>query len=78
LEFDVYNSLDVVFGIANVQSDSCKLTVGYFLSDTKLTILLPESCYFCTKSSVCSRKFGVQIIRKVNEKNKGKISYFLM
>ncbi|MGD6809825.1 MAG: hypothetical protein ACQCN3_09020 [Candidatus Bathyarchaeia archaeon] len=68
---------DSVFGISNVQSGICKLTIGYFLSDTQLTVLLPESCYFCQKSSNCSREFGEQIIRKLNEKDKGKVTYLL-
>jgi hypothetical protein len=78
LEFDSsFKSEDVVFGISNGQSETCNLTVGYFLSDTALTILLPESCYSCQKSDDCSREFGKQIIRKLNEKDKGKVTYLL-
>jgi hypothetical protein len=76
LEFE--NSYESeVFGVANVQSGSCNLTIGYFLSDTKLTVLLPESCYFCQKTNICSREFGEQIIRKLNDKDKGKVTYLL-
>jgi hypothetical protein len=79
LEFyNKYDLNDDVFGIANVKSDTCKLTVGYFLSDTKITILLPESCYYCQKSGICCKKFGNQIIQKLNQKDKGKVTYFLM
>jgi hypothetical protein len=78
LEFDnSYVTYDSVFGIANVQSGVCKLTIEYFLSDTQLTVLLPESCYFCQKSNNCSREFGEQIIRKLNAKDKGKVTYLL-
>jgi hypothetical protein len=78
LEFEEkYFEKDSVFGIANVHSGMCDLSVGYFLSETSLTVLLPEFCYYCQKSDICSRMFGEQIIQKLNEKDKGKITYLL-
>ena len=79
LEFDSdkFEDEDGFFGIANVRSGMCNLSIGYFLSDTKLTVLLPEYCYSCQKSDDCSREFGEQIIRKINEKDKGKVTYLL-
>jgi hypothetical protein len=80
LEFDnsyKTEDADTVFGVANVQSGHCSLAVGYFLSDTKLTVLLPETCYYCKKATLCSREFGSQIIRKLNKNSKGNITYFL-
>jgi hypothetical protein len=78
LEFDEnYVEKDSVFGIANVHSGMCDLSVGYFLSENSLTVLLPEFCYFCQKSDICSRMFGEQIIKKLNEKDKGKVTYLL-
>jgi hypothetical protein len=79
LEFDdnCFEDKDSVFGIANVHSGMCDLSVGYFLSENSLTVLLPEFCYYCQKSDICSRLFGEQIIKKLNDKDKGKVSYLL-
>jgi hypothetical protein len=70
---------DAVFGIANVQSrfGNCDLTVGYFLSDTAMTVLAPPSCQTCGRIQACVRAFANQILRKYNEKNGGSKVYFL-
>jgi len=74
LEIDSnYRTDNSVFGISNIKLDVCKLTIGYLLSSTQLTVLLPESCHFCQKSAVCSRKFSQQVIHKLNKKYKGKV-----
>jgi hypothetical protein len=72
-----YRPQDGVFGIANVESENCKLTIGYYLSEGALTLLLPQSCYSCHKATVCSREFGAQIIQKYNQRHKGQETYFL-
>ncbi len=79
MEFDdnTFEDEDGVFGIANVHSDLCNLSIGYFLSESKLTVLLPEDCYSCKKSDACSREFGEQIIQKLNSKDNGKVTYLL-
>jgi hypothetical protein len=70
---------DAVFGVANVQSRfrNCSLTVGYFLSDTTMTILAPASCQTCDRIQSCIKAFANQILRKYNEKNGGSKVYFL-
>jgi hypothetical protein len=68
---------NTAFGIANVQSRRCSLTIGYYLGETSLTLLLPESCNSCRKAPICSREFGIQIIQKYNQRHKGAEIHFL-
>jgi len=71
LEFiNSYNSQNATFGIANVQSLWCSHTIGYLLGESRLTLLLPKTCYACPNVSDCSKDFGLQIITKFNQKHR--------
>jgi len=77
LEFiSSYKPQDIVFGIANVKSHGCIHTIGYYLGEDTLTLILPQSCYFCRNSHICTRQFGIQVIRKYNQKHKDAAIYF--
>lgn len=80
MEFAGSKFQSALFGIANVEKSngSCKLTIGYYLGESALTLILPRSCQSCHKILVCTKEFGEQIIRKYNEKHKGSEVYFLL
>jgi hypothetical protein len=78
LEFmSTYKPQNAIFGIANVQFGRCKRRIGYFLDESSLTLILPQSCCSCRKEPICTRAFGSQIIYKYNQKHKGEEIYFL-
>jgi hypothetical protein len=70
LEFTSTIPKGAVFGIANVKSKNCSCAIGYFLGESELTLLLPETCLECPKASSCSKEFGRQAVNKYNQKNK--------
>ncbi|MGD6852519.1 MAG: hypothetical protein ACQCN6_10720 [Candidatus Bathyarchaeia archaeon] len=75
-----YKPHNALFGIANVETSdgNCRLTIGYYLGESALTLILPQSCQTCQRILVCTREFGEQIIQKYNERHKGAEIYFLM
>lgn len=65
------------FGIANVKSKNCSRTIGYYLGESELTLLLPETCLECSKSRSCGEEFGRQVAYKYNQNNKGEELNFM-
>ncbi|NLF88967.1 hypothetical protein GX563_09120 [Candidatus Bathyarchaeota archaeon] len=73
-----YKPEDAVFGIANVESQTrCRLTVGYFIGDSALSLILPLCCQNCQHTPVCTREFGEQIVQKYNQRHRGAEIFFL-
>jgi hypothetical protein len=71
-----YKPQDTIFGIANVESQSCSQTIAYYLGERMLTLLVPEACMSCRKASNCTKEFGEQIVYKYNQRHKGAEIYF--
>ena len=69
MEFTSTIPQGAIFGIANVKSKNCSRTIGYFLGESELTLLLPEACLECPKARSCSQEFGRQAVCKYNQNN---------
>jgi hypothetical protein len=73
-----YKPDDAVFGIAEVESQNrCRLTIGYFIGDNTLSLILPLCCRNCPHTPVCTREFGEQIIHKYNQRHRGQEIFFV-
>jgi hypothetical protein len=73
-----YRPEDAVFGIADVESsNSCRLTIGYFLGESALSLILPQCCQGCERALNCTREFGDQIIQKYNQRHRGQEIFFV-